>query len=93
MLSRHRLGHCSSSMGTFAANLGLNFKSCETSDYGNKPIDLPFQSRNVTEFSSLFAACFFLQRNFFTSHVYIYVLLVMSVLLMIYISCFRKRVF
>ena len=56
MWSRHRVDHCSFSKDTFAAMLGLYFKSCEDSDYGNKPIDLPFQSRNINEFSSSFAA-------------------------------------
>ena len=34
-------------MGTIAAML---VPSCEDSDYGNKPIDLPFQNRNVIGF-------------------------------------------
>ena len=55
-----RVGHCSFSMGTFAAMLRPYFKSCEGYDFGNKPIELPFRSRNVIEFSSPFAARSFL---------------------------------
>ena len=43
-------------MGTFAVMLGPNLKSREGCDYGNKPIDLPFQIWHVVEFSTLFAA-------------------------------------
>ena len=56
MRSQHRVGHCSSSMDSFAAMMGPYFKSCEGCDYGNKPTDLSFQSRNVVEFSSPCAA-------------------------------------
>ena len=62
---QHRVDHYSSSMGTFAAMLGPYFKSCKGFDFGIKPLDLPFESRNATEFSSRFAARFFLlQENF-----------------------------
>ena len=37
-------------MGTFGAILARYFKSCESCDYGNQSIDLPFQSSNVPEF-------------------------------------------
>ena len=43
-------------MGTFAMMLGPYFKFCESFDYGNEPIGLSFQSRNVVEFSSPYAA-------------------------------------
>ena len=36
--------------------LDQTFKLCEGCDYGNKPIDMPFQSRNVVEFSSSYVA-------------------------------------
>ena len=41
---------------TIAAMLDSYFKFCEGCDYGNKPIDMPFQSQNVIGFSSPFAA-------------------------------------
>ena len=47
---QHRVVHCSCSMGIFAVTLVPFFKSCEKCDYGNKPKDLPFRSRKVTEF-------------------------------------------
>ena len=44
-------------MGTFAVMLGPNLKSREGCDYGNKPIDLPFQIWHVVEFPTPSAAC------------------------------------
>ena len=71
--------------------LGPYFKSCEGCDYGNKK--MPFQSWNVVEFSSTFAArsdC--LKKSFYSAY-YIYVLLVRSNLAMMSVSCFRKKSF
>ena len=39
-------------MVSLAAMFNPYFKSFEGSDYCNKPVDLPFQSWNVIEFSS-----------------------------------------
>ena len=43
-------------MGTFAAILCPYFKSCGGFEYGNRPIEMPFQTRNITEFTSSFDA-------------------------------------
>ena len=43
-------------MDTFSAMLGPSFKSFDGCDFDNKPIDLPFQSRKVIEFSFPFPA-------------------------------------
>ena len=56
MRSQHRVRYFSFSMGFFATMLCPYFKSCEGCDYGNKTKNLTFQSRNVVEFSSPFAA-------------------------------------
>ena len=60
---QHRVSHWSFSMVSFAAMLSPNFQSCEVCDYGNKPIDLPFQSWNITEFSSSLLLVLFALRN------------------------------
>ena len=44
--------HWSVLMVSFAAISSQYYQSCEGSDYGNKPIYLPFQSWNVIEFLS-----------------------------------------
>ena len=51
------------------------FKSFESSDYGNKSIDLPFQSWNIIEFSSPLLLSPLALRNL----LYKYILLVKSV--------------
>ena len=85
MRSQRRIGHCSSSMGSFAPLLGRYYGGC---DYGNKPIDLLFH-----EFSSTFAARSSCSKKIFTLHIYIYILLVRSVLVMIFVNFFRRSVF
>ena len=57
------------SMGSFSAMLGLHFKSCKSCNYDNKGMDLPFQSRNVLEFSSPFAARSVCSKKFFILHI------------------------
>ena len=52
-------------MGFFAAMLCPYFKSSKGCDYGNKPIDLSFQSRNVVEFLSPFSARSVCSKKFF----------------------------
>ena len=64
----------------FAAILAPCLKSCEGCDYGNKPIDLPFQSRNVVEFHLPLLLVPFALRNLVTFYSYICTMLVNSVL-------------
>ena len=57
-------------MGTFAAMLGPYHKSCESCDYGNIPIDLPFQIWYAVEFSSpILLLVPFALSNLFTLHI------------------------
>ena len=80
-------------MGTFATMLVPYFKFCESFDYSNEPIGLSFQSRNVVEFSSPYAARTFCFKKSLYMAYSIYILFVRSLLVMIIISCFRKSVF
>ena len=50
-------------MASFAAMLSSYFKSFESSEHGNNLIDLPFQSWNVIEFSSLLLPVLLALRN------------------------------
>ena len=58
---------------TFAAMFAPYFVTCEGCDYDNKPIDFPFQSRNVVEFHFPLLLVPFALRNLFTSYIYIYI--------------------
>ena len=81
-------------MGTFTAILVPYFKPCEGCDYGNKTLHLPFQSRNVVKFSSPFAVRFFcFKKSFYIVNLYLHLIsVVRSVLVMTFISYFRKSV-
>ena len=71
--------------GPFAARLDPYFKSW----FCNNLIDLPFQSSNDIEFHSPLLLVLFALRNHFSLFIYICILLVRSVLVMNYITCFR----
>ena len=64
--SPHRVCHCFSSMDSFETTLGPYFKSCESCEYGNKPIDLPFLGWSVSRFHLLLLLVPFALRNLFT---------------------------
>ena len=80
-------------MGTVTAMLVPYFRSCEGCEYGNIPIDLPFQSRNNNGFHLLLLPLPFALGNRFTLYVYICTLIVKLVLVVIVNNCFRKKVF
>ena len=63
--------------------LAPNFEPCEGFDYGNKPIDLPFKTRNVIEFHLPFLLVSFCSKKYISLFNYICNLLVNSVLVKI----------
>ena len=60
-------------MGTSAAMLVPYFKPREGCDYDNKPIDVPFQSRNVIQFHlPLLLGLFALKKSFYIIYLYLH---------------------
>ena len=80
-----RAGHWYFAMVSFVASLSTFSKSFEGCDYGNKPIDLPFQIwiKCHRVFIS-FAARSVCSKKPFTLHYYIYILLMRLDLIMMF---------
>ena len=77
-------------MGIFAAMLVPSKKSCEGCDYGNKPINLLFQSRKVIEIHlALLVVLFALKKSFYIKYLYLHLV---TVLVASVINRFRKIV-
>ena len=77
----------------FAAIMTTYFVSCEGFDYGTNQKVFPIHSRKVIEFHLFLLLVPFALRNLFTLYIYIFILLVRSVVVAMFLSCFFKSIF